>query len=74
MVSGKELERDNCCYYLLLLLLFKEGYKGKDIAIHVGIGVLQVQKWIKRFRDGGDEAPFLSSSCVLQPLSVFALF
>ncbi|KAG7156172.1 Transposable element Tc3 transposase-like 3, partial [Homarus americanus] len=32
-----------------------EGYKCKDITTRVGIGVRQVQKWIKKFRDGGGE-------------------
>ena len=52
MGSGKELGRDTI---VAIITLSKEGYKCKDIATRVGIGVRQVQKWTKRFRDGGGE-------------------
>ncbi|KAG7171666.1 Transposable element Tc1 transposase-like 8, partial [Homarus americanus] len=38
-----------------IITLYKEGYKCNDIATRVGIGVRQVQKWIKKFRDSGGE-------------------
>ena len=52
MGSGKELERDTV---VTIITLYKEGYKCKDIATRVGIGVRQVQKWTKKFRDGGSD-------------------
>ncbi|KAG7155316.1 putative Helix-turn-helix domain-containing protein 1 [Homarus americanus] len=52
MGSGKELGRDTI---VAIITPYKEGYKCKDIATRVGIGVQQVQKWIKKFRDGGGE-------------------
>ncbi|KAG7154855.1 putative Transposable element Tc1 transposase-like 52, partial [Homarus americanus] len=52
MGSGTELGRDTI---VAIITLYKEGYKCKDIATRVGIGVRQVQKWIKKFRDGGGE-------------------
>ena len=53
MGSGKELGRDTI---VVIITLYKEGYKCKDIATRVGIGVRQVQKWTKKFRDGGGDA------------------
>ncbi|XP_042217888.1 uncharacterized protein LOC121863330 [Homarus americanus] len=52
MGSGTELGRETI---VAIITLYKEGYKCKDIATRVGIGVCQVQKWIKKFRDGGGE-------------------
>ena len=52
MGSGKELERDTL---VTIITLYKEGYKCKDIATRVGIAVRQVQKWTKKFQDGGSE-------------------
>ena len=52
MGSGKELERDTV---VTIITLYKEGYKCKDIATRVRIGVRQVQKWTKKFRDGGSD-------------------
>ncbi|KAG7157603.1 putative Homeodomain-like domain-containing protein 6, partial [Homarus americanus] len=49
---GKELGRDTI---VAIITPYKEGYKCKDIATRVGIGVQQVQKWIKKFRDGGEK-------------------
>ncbi|KAG7172798.1 putative Homeodomain-like domain-containing protein 2, partial [Homarus americanus] len=52
MGSDTELGRDTI---VAIITLYKEGYKCKDIATRVGIGVRQVQKWIKKFRDGGEK-------------------
>ena len=62
--SGKELGRNRI---VAIITLYKEGYKCKDIATCVGIGVQQVQKWTKKFRDRGGDAHvhFLSFSAVL---------
>ncbi|MPC33177.1 hypothetical protein E2C01_026519 [Portunus trituberculatus] len=53
MKSGKELGRDTI---VAIITLYKEGYNCKDIATHVGIGVLQVKKKTKKFQDGGGDA------------------
>ena len=52
MGSGKELGRDTI---VSIITLYIKSYKCKDLATRVGIGVREVQKWTKKFRDGGGE-------------------